>query len=154
MNYNNVNFMLMADSYKYSHHLQTPPGTEFITSYACARGTNDPDYTHSIVFGMQMALKKFFTTPITMEEVEYAKEAIEMHGLPFNYVGWKYIAEKLDGKLPLLIEAVPEGTPLAIGNAGTLHYLCRRKHKFVRTTACCGKTDCRIWQYSACNGTP
>ena len=116
MNYNNVNFMLMADSYKYSHHLQTPPGTEFITSYACARGAKDTDYTHSVPFGMQMALKKFFTTPITIEEVEYAKEAIEMHGLPFNYEGWKRIVEELDGKLPLLIEAVPEGTPLAIGN--------------------------------------
>jgi len=108
--------MLMADSYKYSHNLQTPPGTEFITSYACARGADDPDYTHSIPFGMQMALKKYFVTPITMEEVEYAKELIEAHGEPFNYDGWKSIVEELDGKLPLSIESVPEGTPLEIGN--------------------------------------
>ena len=106
----------MADSYKYSHNLQTPPGTEFITSYACARGADDPDYTHSIPFGMQMALKKYFVTPITMEEVEYAKELIEAHGEPFNYDGWKSIVEELDGKLPLSIESVPEGTPLEIGN--------------------------------------
>ena len=116
MNYNNTNLILMADSYKYSHHLQTPKGTEFITSYACARGTDDPDYTHSIPFGIQMALKKFFLARITMENVEEAKEIIEMHGEPFNYDGWKRIVEELDGKLPISIESVPEGTPLAIGN--------------------------------------
>ncbi len=116
MNYNSTNLILMADSYKYSHHLQTPKGTEFITSYACARGASDPDYTHSIPFGMQMAIKKFFLTRITMEDVEEAKEVIEMHGEPFNYDGWKRIVEELDGKLPISIESVPEGTPLAIGN--------------------------------------
>ena len=115
MNYNNTNFILMADSYKYSHHLQTPPGTEFITSYACARGTNDPDYTHSIPFDMQMMIKKFFLTRITMEDVDEAREIITMHGLPFNE-DWVRIVLEMDGKLPLSIEAVPEGTPLAIGN--------------------------------------
>jgi len=108
--------ILMSDSYKYSHHLQTPTGTEFITSYACARGTNDSDYSHSVPFGIQMALKKFFLTRITMENVEEAKEIIEMHGEPFNYDAWKYIVEELDGKLPISIESVPEGTPIGIGN--------------------------------------
>lgn len=105
----------MADSYKYSHHLQTPKGTEFITSYACARGTNDPDYTHSIPFNMQMMIKKFFLTRITMEMVDEAREIITAHGLPFNE-DWVRIVTELDGNLPLSIEAVPEGTPLAIGN--------------------------------------
>lgn len=116
MNYNNTNFILMADSYKYSHHLQTPPGTEFITSYGCARGADDPDFTHSIPFGIQMALKKFFLARITAEDVEEAKEIIEAHGEPFNYDGWMSIVNDLDGRLPLSIESVPEGMPLAIGN--------------------------------------
>ena len=116
MNYNDTNLITMMDSYKYSHHLQTPPNTEFITSYGLARGHDDPDYTINIPFGMQMALKKFFLTPITMEMVEEAKELIEMHGEPFNYEGWKSIVEDLDGKLPLSIESVPEGTPIPVGH--------------------------------------
>jgi len=106
----------MADSYKYSHHLQTPPGTEFITSYGSARNTKDPDFTHTIPFGIQMAIKKFFLARITAENVEEAKEIIEAHGEPFNYDGWMRVVNELDGKLPLSIEAVPEGMPLAIGH--------------------------------------
>ena len=115
MNYNNISFITMADSYKYSHHLQTEEGTEFVTSYGRARGAVDSDYRKYVPFGMQMGLKKYFLTPITLEEVEYAKELITTHGEPFNYEGWKYIATKLDGKLPISIEAVPEGTPINVG---------------------------------------
>ena len=114
MNYNNTNLILMMDSYKYSHHLQTPPGTEYISSYGTARGANDEDYKIIIPFGMQMALKKFFLTPITMEMVEEAKEVIEAHGEPFNYEGWKRIVDEFDGKLPISIEALPEGLPVPL----------------------------------------
>jgi nicotinamide phosphoribosyltransferase len=117
MNYNNENLLTMMDSYKYSHHLQTPPKTEFITSYGCARGADDPDYKIVIPFGMQMNLKKFFLTPITMEMVEEAKELLEAHGEPFNYEGWKRIVEEFDGKLPISIEALPEGLPVNIKTA-------------------------------------
>ena len=116
MTYNNTNFILMADSYKYSHHLQTPPGTEFITSYGSARATKDPDFTHTIPFGIQMAIKKFFLARITAEDVEEAKEIIEAHGEPFNYDGWMRVVNECEGRLPLSIESVPEGLPLAMGN--------------------------------------
>jgi len=51
-----------------------------------------------------------------MEEVEYAKKRTEAHGVPFNYDGWKYIVEKLNGKLPLKIRAVKEGTIMPVKN--------------------------------------
>ena len=34
----------------------------------------------------------------------------------FNYDGWMYIADELDGKLPIEIKAVEEGTPVEVGN--------------------------------------
>ena len=115
MNYNNISLITMADSYKYSHHLQEEEGAEFGTSYGRARGAKDPDFKMYIPFGPQMGIMKYFLTPITMEEVEYAKELVTTHGEPFNYEGWKYIAEELNGKLPISIEAVPEGTPIPVG---------------------------------------
>jgi len=55
-------------------------------------------------------------TPITRQDVELAKNLYLAHGLPFNYEGWLYIAEKLNGFLPIKIKAVPEGMKVAKGN--------------------------------------
>ena len=117
MNYNNENLITMMDSYKYSHHLQTPPGTEYVSSYGTARGAKDPDYKIVIPFGMQMEIKKFFLTPITAEMVEEAKDIITGHGEPFNYEGWMRIVNEFDGKLPISIESIPEGLPVPVGTA-------------------------------------
>jgi nicotinamide phosphoribosyltransferase len=116
MNYNNANFILMADSYKYSHAPQIPAGTEYTTAYFESRGSDDPDFTDTVNFGMQMMLMKYFLTPITMDDVEEAKAIIEAHGEPFNYEGWKIIATELGGKLPISIEAVAEGTVIPLRN--------------------------------------
>ncbi len=112
----NTNFILMADSYKYSHAPQIPAGTTYTTAYFESRGSDDADFRHTVFFGMQMMLKKFFLNPITVEDVEEAKEMIEAHGEPFNYEDWMIIATELEGKLPISIEAVPEGTVMPLGN--------------------------------------
>lgn len=101
------NLILMTDSYKHSHYLQYPEGTTYLHSYIESRGGR---YGWTRFFGLQYYLKRYLSQRITMEMVEEAKEVLEAHGLPFNYEGWKYIAEELDGKLPLRIRAVPEGT--------------------------------------------
>ena len=48
-----------------------------------------------------------------MENVEKSKKRAEMHGEIFNYEGWKYIATELEGKLPIKIKALPEGSIVA-----------------------------------------
>tara|TARA_R110000851_G_scaffold41409_1_gene103948 strand:+ start:3154 stop:4542 length:1389 start_codon:yes stop_codon:yes gene_type:complete len=111
----NVNFILMADSYKYSHAPQIPAGTEYITSYGEARGSDDPDYTESLQFGMQMFAKKYLTTPITMADVDEARSYIPEHGEPFNE-DWLIVVNEMGGKLPLSIEAVPEGMVIPLRN--------------------------------------
>lgn len=101
------NIMLNTDSYKHSHFLQYPDNTEVVYSYIESRGGK---YDKTVFFGLQAFIKEYLLTPITMEQVEVAKQIVEAHGEPFNYEGWKYIVEAHGGRLPIEIKAVPEGT--------------------------------------------
>lgn len=62
-------------------------------------------------------MKEYLSHRVTMDEVEEAKTFIEAHGEPFNYEGWKYIVEEHDGKIPLEIRAVAEGSVIPTHNA-------------------------------------
>jgi len=110
---NEENFLIDTDSYKSSHYLQYPPGTSSMFSYIESRGG---EYNKTVFFGLQYYLKKYLTHRVTIEEVEDAKSFFEAHGEPFNYDGWKYIATKLEGKLPVRIRAVPEGSVIPTHN--------------------------------------
>lgn len=103
----NINLLFDVDSYKASHWLQYPPGTTAMYSYLESRGGK---FDKTVFFGLQYILKEYLTRRITTEMVEEAKTFYEKHGEPFNYDGWMYIAKELDGKIPLKIKAVPEGT--------------------------------------------
>ncbi len=109
----NTNPILNVDSYKTSHFLQYPPGAEIVSSYIESRGG---EYAESVFFGLQMFLKKYLTRPITRADVEEADEVLTAHGVPFNRAGWEHILNEHGGYLPLEIEAVPEGTRLAVSN--------------------------------------
>ena len=107
------NILIDTDSYKASHYLQYPPNTTSMFSYIESRGG---EYDATVFFGLQYYLKKYLTHRITVAEVEEAKEFFTMHGEPFNYEGWMYIATELEGKLPVRIRAVPEGTVVPTSN--------------------------------------
>ncbi len=105
---NLTNLILNTDSYKFSHYLQYPPETRAISSYVEARGHSDqPDI---LFFGLQMFLKEYLSKPVTMRDIDEAEAIVIAHGLPFNRAGWTHIVTKHGGFLPLLIEALPEGT--------------------------------------------
>ncbi len=108
------NFILNTDSYKASHFLQYPPGTTHVSSYIETRGG---DYEKAIFFGLQMFIKEYLEQPITYDDISEAKAVMEAHGLPFNEEGWRYIVQNHNGYLPIEIQAVPEGTPVAMQNA-------------------------------------
>lgn len=101
------NFILDTDSYKFSHYCQYPQVTTYIHDYIESRGGKFPQ---TVFFGLQYILKRYFTVRITPEMVEDAREIAAIHGEPFPYDGWMYIAKELGGKLPIRIQAVPEGT--------------------------------------------
>lgn len=108
-----TNLILNTDSYKASHYLQYPQGSEFVSSYIEARGG---DYAEHVFFGLQMFIKQYLTHPITQQDIDEADEVFELHGVPFNRDGWEYILKQHKGYLPLEIEAVPEGTVLPLTN--------------------------------------
>lgn len=109
----NQNFILDTDSYKASHWLQFPAGTQSTFSYLESRGGK---YDKTVFFGLQYILKEYFSKPVTIEMVDEAKDFFKAHGLPFNYDDWLYIATELKGKLPIRIRAVQEGTVVPVSN--------------------------------------
>lgn len=101
------NRVMLSDSYKYSHFLQYPKGTVNMYDYAEARSLKEYDKT--LFFGLQMIWKKYFSSPLTIDEVEESASYAEVHGVPFNISGWLKIVKDYSGILPVTIKAVPEG---------------------------------------------
>jgi nicotinamide phosphoribosyltransferase len=110
---NTRNIILNTDSYKFSHWLQYPEGTEFVYSYVESRGG---EYDQSLFFGLQAFILEYLTTPITMDMINEAEEVITAHGYQFNREGWEYILKTYNGQLPIEIRAVPEGTVVPTRN--------------------------------------
>lgn len=110
-----INRIIDTDSYKASHWLQYPPNVTRAFFYLESRGS-DRDWSETVFFGLQYLLKNYFLAPFTQEMVEEAREVITAHGLPFNYDGWTNLITKHNGKLPLRIRAVPEGSVVPLRN--------------------------------------
>jgi nicotinamide phosphoribosyltransferase len=108
------NPILNTDSYKCSHYLQYPPGTEYVYSYIEARGG---EYDYTVFFGLQYFLREYLSTPIEQWMIDEADEIITEHGEPFNREGWEYILREHAGKLPLQIFAAEEGSVIPVSNA-------------------------------------
>ncbi len=112
------NICLLTDSYKLTHHYLYPKGTEKIYSYLESR--SGAEFNKTIFYGLQYILKKYLVgTVVTEEKVTEAERIVDAHIAPgiFNTEDWMYIVEKLDGKLPIEIKAVAEGTPVNVSNA-------------------------------------
>lgn len=108
-----TNMILNTDSYKVSHYLQYPPGTDYVSSYIEARGGR---YRKALFFGLQIFLKEILGKPVTREQVQEAAEIFAAHGEPFNREGWEFILRRYRGYLPIEIQAVAEGTLLPVRN--------------------------------------
>ena len=107
------NVILNTDSYKASHWLQYPEGTENVFSYIESRGGK---YDHTVFYGLQMYLKEYLSRPITQEMIDEAEAFWKVHGEPFNKEGWEYILKEHNGYLPVRVRAVPEGMVVPIKN--------------------------------------
>jgi nicotinamide phosphoribosyltransferase len=113
---NEDNFIIMTDSYKMTHHLLYPDGLRRVYSYMEPRGGEMP---YTVFFGLQYYIKKYIAgRRITAAKIEEAREANIAHfGFDcFDDTMWYHILNKHDGKLPLKIKALPEGTPIAVKN--------------------------------------
>lgn len=103
----NYNIINDVDSYKIGMWVQYPPKTEKVYSYIESRGGK---YDELVFFGAQYICKKYLTQRVTVDQVKKSAIRASIHGEIFNYEGWMYIATELDGKLPIIIKALPEGS--------------------------------------------
>lgn len=113
-----MNIILATDSYKLSHWNQYPEGTETIYSYFESRvGARFPN---TVFFGLQYLIKRYLegvvVTPSMLDDAErLAKVHFGKEGM-INRLGWEHIIHVHDGKLPLRIKAVAEGTAVPTSN--------------------------------------
>lgn len=101
--------ILNTDSYKLTHWKQTPPGTEFISSYIESRGG---PFEEIVTMGIGAFLHDFKET-LTKHDVDEAAEMMALHGFDINVESWKKLVDWQSdhpGALPLEIQAIPEGT--------------------------------------------
>ena len=111
------NFITKSDSYKYGHAQMYPEDTSKVYSYFEAR--TGAFFKKTVFFSLQYILKEYFVgNVITQEMIDKAEKIIDVHLGPgvFNRSAWQYILDVHGGKLPLSIKAVPEGTPVDVGN--------------------------------------
>lgn len=111
-----LNIILKTDSYKLTHGAMYPDNTKGVYSYLEARtGARDP---YTVFFGLQPILDELEALTVTEGNLKEAKALSEIHLGPgiFNEKGWRKVIDVYDGKLPLKIKAVPEGTPVPVGN--------------------------------------
>jgi nicotinamide phosphoribosyltransferase len=107
------NIILNSDSYKVSMFKQYPAGTTGVYSYIESRGGR---YDRTVFFGLQAFIKEYLLDPITQADIDIADEILTAHGEPFNRAGWQYILDKHNGRLPVVIRAVAEGTVVPVKN--------------------------------------
>lgn len=112
------NLILLTDSYKVTHHRQYPPQTESVFSYFESRGG---EFSSTVFFGLQYYLKKYVTGQVVCsEQIDEAEALFSMHfsgdKTLFNRSGWEYIVKQHDGRLPISIRAVPEGSNIPVSN--------------------------------------
>ena len=107
------NIILTTDSYKASHWLQYPPGTQHVYCYVESRGGA---YDRTVVFGLQAFLRRYLDRAVTRADIDEAAEFFAAHGEPFNREGWEYILSQHAGRLPLEIKAAPEGLAIDTHN--------------------------------------
>lgn len=112
------NPILLTDSYKLTHWNQYPSDTEAVYSYFESR--TGAQFDRTVFFGLQsLIMTHLRDTVVFSEDVEEAAQYAEKHfgdAKLFNYDGWMHIAEDHQGRLPLHIKAVPEGTIVPVSN--------------------------------------
>jgi len=114
------NLVLCSDAYKYSHPKFYGAEMTKMISYLESRGGK---FSETLFYGLQIILKQYLEgIAITKEEVDEAHDylgtKLGVFGREdvFDRTKFDYIVDKYDGKLPISIKAVPEGTVVGSKN--------------------------------------
>ena len=114
---NKQNLLLLADAYKYSHHKLYIPGTTKVYSYLESRGG---EFDNTVFYGLQYLLKEYLEgRAFTQEDLDEADETLnQVFGRKdvFDKSKFQYILDKYNGRLPVKIKAVAEGSVVPTSN--------------------------------------
>lgn len=104
-----------TDSYKFSHYiLYSAAGVTRMLSYLESRGG---EFDSCTIAGLQIILHRFISKGFTLKDIDRAEALAAKHGVPFNREGFEAMYHKYNGKFPIRIRAVPEGTIVPVRNA-------------------------------------
>jgi len=114
-NKRSFNIPLSTDSYKWTHGDMYYGGIpSFMFSYMAAR--KGGKFNKTILFGLKSILLNLQNKVVTKEDVDEAERICTIHlGRPFPRKMWDHIINIHDGRLPIEIKAVPEGTAVPLG---------------------------------------
>ena len=103
------NFILACDSYKFGHYRQLPKDAHFVQSTIVPRKLRN-GVTEIVATGQTYLAKFLANVRITHAMVDEAILEAAEQGYEINVAGWRQIVDEFDGKLPLALDAVPEGS--------------------------------------------
>ena len=103
----------LLDSYKYSHAQQYPKNMVSMYDYMESRGGT---YPATVFVGLSYYIQEYLLKPISISDVNKARDKAKAHGIPFDYEGWCRIVFKHRGLFPVEIKAVPEGSLIPTGH--------------------------------------
>jgi len=142
------NIVTMTDSYKECHHAMYPAGTQKVYSYFEAR--TGATYNKTLFFGLQYYLKEYLAGQVvTRDKIEWGAKLCKAHfgtEAYFNRAMWEHILNNCNGKLPIEIKAVPEGTPVPVSNV--LMTVCNTDEKCAPLTNHLETLLSQIWSPS------
>jgi len=105
----NDNFCLAADAYKFMHYAQLPKGLKFVQSSVVPRKPNA--HTDMLVTaGIQYLAKYLASVRIDEHDVDELVLEAGQQGYEVNEASWRDMIARFGGRLPLRIEALPDGT--------------------------------------------
>ncbi len=108
------NFILNVDSYKSGHGKMMKDGVTALESNIIARKPTKYT-THVVMMGLQYYIQEYLDIVITTDMIDEAQEEFNQRGDTFDRAFWEHIVDKYNGKLPLHIRAIPEGTVVPVG---------------------------------------
>lgn len=114
----NDNFILAQDSYKFGHYKQLPVGVCYVQSSVVPRKLNGVSKL-LVTSGVTYVAKYLATVRITHADIDEAILEAGEQGYDINEEGWRKIVDEHGGRLPLRIEALPDGT-LVLPNTAVL----------------------------------
>ncbi|BEH88344.1 nicotinate phosphoribosyltransferase [Klebsiella phage phiKp_21] len=114
-----VNLILNTDTYKNSHFYMWRNGVDGVFDVICARKSSEFS-NHVVQMGIQYTIDNFINLEITMDDIEEAQQEItEQGGIFYSRPAWEKIVKEHNGKLPIVIRALPEGTVVPVNSIMT-----------------------------------